>query len=86
MAAAGLHEVIALAGPAASALGLMVYRAMLRLSPAAGHDLLWTSTLASVFAVPNLIPFTYQERRDGPPLRTDGPLALDAARVLGSLR
>ena len=79
---------IALAGPAASAIGLLLCLAMFRLSPAAGalHDLLWACTLGSVFAVLNLIPFTYQERRDGPPLQTDGRLALDAARVLGSLR
>ena len=66
----------------------MICLALLRSSPAAGalHDLLWTSTLGSVFAVLNLIPFTYQERRDGPRLQTDGRLALDAARVLGSLR
>jgi hypothetical protein len=79
---------IALAGPAASAIGLVICLALLRSSPTTGalHDLLWTCTLGSVFAVLNLIPFTYRERRDGPRLQTDGRLALDAARVLSSLR
>ncbi len=34
----------------------------------------------------NLIPFEYQERRDGPRLRTDGRLAPDAIRVARALR
>ena len=53
-----------------------------RLAPRSALD----GTLLSVVAVLNMIPFTYQERRDGPRLQTDGRLALDAARVLGSLR
>lgn len=80
---------IALAGPAAFAIGLAFSLALLTASPITGlvHDLLWTMTLGGVFAVVlNLIPFEYQERRDGPAMQTDGRLALDAARTLGALR
>ncbi|MBA3745933.1 MAG: hypothetical protein H0W96_00315 [Solirubrobacterales bacterium] len=80
---------IALAGPAASAVGLLVSIAMLRASPAAGplHDLIWTTVLGGVFAIVlNLIPFSYEEGRDGRQNNTDGRIALDAARILHALR
>lgn len=78
---------IALAGPAASAVGVVISLAMLHASPTTGfvHHLIWATTLGGTFAVLNLIPFEYQERRDSPPLQTDGRLALDAARTLRAL-
>jgi hypothetical protein len=50
------------------------------------HDLLWATTLGSVLAILNLIPFAYQDRRDGPTHHSDGRLALDAARAIRALR
>lgn len=87
-ARAGDVLLIALAGPAASALGLVCSLALLHVSPADGplHDVIWATTLGGVFAVLNLIPFAYQERSDGPRLHTDGRLALDAARSMHALR
>jgi hypothetical protein len=79
---------IALAGPAASAAGLLVAVPALAAVPEHGiaHGLAWAAVLASAFGVLNLIPMTLQERRGGPNVQTDGRLALDAARVLRSLR
>lgn len=79
---------IALAGPAASAAGLVVAALALAALPDQGiaHGVAWAAVLASAFGVLNLIPLTLRERRDGPSLQTDGRLALDAARVLRSLR
>lgn len=78
---------IALAGPAASLVGVVLGGALLG---AAGggfvYHLLWAATLTGVFGVLNLIPFEFQEQRDGPYLKTDGSLALEAARVLYALR
>ena len=78
---------IAVAGPAASLVGT-VFTAWLFSGAPAGtlRDVLWALTLAGVFGVLNLIPFSFQERRDGPSLRTDGRLALDALRVVRALR
>lgn len=79
---------IALAGPAASAGGLVVSLAALAAAPNGGplHDLLWATTLGSVFAILNLVPFAYQDRRNGPTHHSDGRVALDAARTLRALR
>lgn len=90
-ARAGARDVvlIALAGPAASAAGLVACLVALAAAPPAGivHDLLWAATADSVFAVLlNLIPFGFQERRGGPTLHTDGRVALDAAHALRMLR
>jgi hypothetical protein len=87
-ARAGDILLIALTGPAASAVGLLVSLAMLSASPTTGfaHGVIWATVLGGAFAVLNLIPFAYQERRGGPRMHTDGRLALDAARALHSLR
>jgi hypothetical protein len=57
-------------------------------APAAGtvHDLLWGLVVTSAGGVLTLIPFVFQERRDGPRLRTDGRLALDALKVVRAVR
>jgi Zn-dependent protease len=75
---------IALAGPAASAIGLIVSLELLRSSAATGtvHNLLWAATLDGVFAVFNLIPLAFEEQRGGPSLKTDGRLALNAAQSM----
>jgi hypothetical protein len=79
---------IALAGPAASLVGTMLTAWALSACSPSGvlHDLLWAATLGGAFAVLNLVPITFQEQRDGPPVRTDGRLALDALRVARALR
>jgi hypothetical protein len=78
---------IALAGPAASLIGTFGTAWLLgQTSPGVLHDILWTATLAGAFAVLNLIPIRLQERRNGPVVRTDGRLALDALRVARALR
>jgi len=75
--------VVALAGPAASLLGFALALWAYASVPAVGvvHNLLWCVTLASLGAVLNIIPFEFQERRGGPLLRTDGLVALKAARI-----
>lgn len=79
---------IALAGPAASAVGFMVSVGALAATPAGGllHGFFWATVLGGAFGVLNLIPFSYQDRRGGPTHQTDGRLALDAARTLRALR
>lgn len=80
---------IAIAGPAASAAGLVACLLAFAAAPPDGvvHDLLWAATINSVFAVLlNLVPFGFQERRGGPTLHTDGRVALDAAHALRMLR
>ena len=80
---------IALCGPLASLLGLVV---LIPLYSAAtpgtiGHGLLWAAVFFSAGAVfLNLIPFTIQERRGGRMNRTDGGLALEAAKLIWELR
>jgi hypothetical protein len=78
---------IALAGPAASLAGFLV--TALAFSAAAPHGIvhnaLWSLTFCGLYGVANLVPLTLRERRGGPATRTDGRLALDAARVLRSL-
>ena len=78
---------IALAGPAASLVGTAI-TGWLFASTSAGvvDDLLWAATGAGVFGVLNLVPITFQERRNGPAMRSDGRLALDALRVARALR
>ncbi|HEX5619478.1 MAG TPA: M50 family metallopeptidase [Solirubrobacteraceae bacterium] len=78
---------IALAGPAASLVGTVLTAWALSAAPSSGvlHDLLWTATLAGVFAVLNLVPLTFQERRGGPSVQTDGRVVLDAVRLARAL-
>jgi membrane-associated protease RseP (regulator of RpoE activity) len=79
---------ITLAGPAASLIGV-VGSAWALSAVAAGdvaHALLWAATLGGFFGVLNLVPLTFTEGREGPPVRTDGRLALDAMRVVRALR
>ena len=53
----------------------------------AGGGLLWCATAVSVCATfINLVPMQLQERRDEPPVRTDGALALEALRPARSTR
>jgi hypothetical protein len=79
---------IALAGPAASLAGTVLTALGLAAAPPSGvlRDLLWAATLGGVFAVLNLVPLRLQEGRNGPTIRTDGRLALDALRVARALR
>ncbi len=57
--------------------------AAMSLVPSAGvvHALVWAATLCGAFGVLNLVPFSYEEPRGGPVVRTDGRLALDALAV-----
>jgi Zn-dependent protease len=79
---------IALAGPAASLAGTVLTAWALSAASPSGmlHSVLWAATFAGAFGVLNLVPLTLQEGRDGPPLRTDGRLALDALRVARAWR
>jgi len=79
---------IALAGPAASAVGLVVAIVALGATPvgSVAHGLAWVAVTAGVSGVLNLIPFKFSESGDGTRHPTDGRLALDAARVLYELR
>ena len=78
---------IALAGPAASFVGT-VLTASLFVGASAGvlRDFLWAATFVGALGVLNLIPFTLKERRNGPSMRSDGRLALDALRVVRALQ
>jgi hypothetical protein len=75
---------IALAGPAASLIGLVVCARAWDLHRGGMlGDLLWAATLAGVFgSVLNLVPLTLLERDGRTALRTDGRRALDAWRAL----
>jgi Zn-dependent protease len=80
---------IALSGPLASLLGWVVLIALYSAAvpDTIWHGLLWAAVLWSGFAVIfNLIPLSIQERRGGRMKRTDGGLALDAAKVIWQLR
>ena len=79
---------IALAGPAASAIGTAVAIAALAVAPADGfvHHVVWATVLGGVFGVLNLIPFKYRDRANGPLHQSDGWLALHAARTMYALR
>ena len=78
----------ALAGPAASLLGFALAAWALSAAPDTGllHNFLWAATCCGLFGVLNVVPFVLQERRGGRSLRSDGRLALDAARAGRSLR
>jgi hypothetical protein len=79
---------IALAGPAASLIGLVASIVLLGVAPVHGvaHDLLWAAISCNAFGVLHLLPMNLAQRRDGPHLHTDGRLALEAARTLRALR
>jgi hypothetical protein len=87
---AGAKDVawIALAGPLASLAGAVPLAVAYSAAPGTGvvHGLLWAALLASAFAVLNLMPFRYQDRRGGPTHDTDGRVLLDAVRVWRALR
>ena len=86
---AGARDVllIALAGPAASLLGFVVALWAYSAAPDSGllHDLLWGAIAAGLFGVLNLIPFTLHGKPGETPLRSDGRVALAAARVVREL-
>jgi hypothetical protein len=79
---------IALAGPAASllcaVLGAIALSSSARTSVV--HNFMWAVTAVGLLGVLNLVPFDLQERRGGPRLRSDGRLALEAARASRALR
>lgn len=77
---------IALAGPFASLAGTLAAALLLSAAPGTGavHDFLWAAVACGVFAVLNIVPFEFQERRDGPKRRTDGLVALAALRLTRS--
>ena len=80
---------IALAGPAASLAGAaMTAWALSAVGPSGiVHDVLWAATGYGIFCgVLNLMPISLKDRRDGPTVRTDGRLALDALRVARAFR
>ena len=80
---------IALAGPAASALGAVATALLLGAVGESGwlHDVLWAATLNGIFfTLLNTVPFAVVERRGEAPTRSDGLLALDALRVIIRLR
>ena len=79
---------IALAGPLASLCALLVSAWVYSAAPHTGlaHDVLWATVSVSLCGVLTVIPFTYEERRDGPRFRTDGHLALDALKVVWGTR
>jgi len=79
---------VALAGPAASLLCSALAACALSLAPGTGrgHDFLWATTAIGLLGVLTVVPLAFQERPGGPRLRTDGRLALDAARAVRPLR
>ena len=80
---------IALCGPLASLLGLLIFIPLYSAANPGtiGHGLLWAAVSWSAFGVLiNLIPLNIQERRGSRMMRTDGGLALDAAKVIWQLR
>ena len=79
---------ISLAGPAASACGLVVTAVALAwVPPGLVHDALWVAMLFSVAATLSVVPLAVSRAAPGrPEVRSDGQLALAAARVLWQLR
>lgn len=79
---------IALAGPAASTLALLLSIAALSVAP--GIEVvrlaISCSILLNAFGVLNIIPLAYRNRRKGPVHHTDGRVVLDAVRVMHALR
>ena len=78
---------ITLAGPVASAIGLVLSVLCFSAAPADGflHDVLWAAVFTSVYGILNLIPFKLDDG-DGAPFESDGRMALDALRVIRELR
>jgi hypothetical protein len=75
--------VIALAGPAATAVGLLVsIRLLGGVAPGTfPHALVWQATMAQGFSlVLTLLPVRYSERRGSPRFSSDGAVVLDAFR------
>jgi hypothetical protein len=79
---------IALAGPAASAAGVVLSATALAIAPAHGivHGLLWAMTCLGFVAVLNLIPLSFQDGPDDDVHETDGWVVVRAARTLYALR
>lgn len=79
---------ISLAGPAASACGLVVTAVALAwVPPGLVHDAIWVAMLFSVAATLSVVPLAVSRAAPGrPEVRSDGQLALAAARVLWQLR
>ena len=79
---------IALAGPAASACGLAITAVALAWAPPGLlRDALVIATLCGTVGVIGLVPLPLSRARHGRPAeRSDGQLALEAARVLWQLR
>ena len=79
---------IALAGPAASLLGLVVAMLCFANGPVDGflHDLLWAAVFTSFAGVANLVPITFDADKPGESYETDGRIALSALRVISELR
>lgn len=75
---------IALAGPLASAAGLVVCAVLYAAGPHDGFigGLSWSATLGSLFGVLNLVPLTLVEGSGGRTTRSDGAIALDALRAM----
>ena len=78
---------IALAGPAFSAVALVLTILLYSAAPADGlvHDLLWTAVMVGLFGVLNVIPFRLGGEGKGQSA-SDGRMALDALRVIRELR
>ena len=79
---------IAVAGPLASLCSLVVSAWLFSAAPDTGlvHGFLWAVVALSFGGILTLIPFTFEERRNGPQMRTDGRLALDALKVIWAVR
>lgn len=79
---------VALGGSAASLLACAVAACGLLLGPGSGalHDLLWAAAAMGLLGALPMLPLVFQERPGGPRLRTDGRLALEAARIGRRLR
>jgi hypothetical protein len=74
---------IALAGPAASAVGGAICAlGYASVGEGVAHDVLWAATGFSVLAVVlNLMPFGYRDRVDAQEVATDGHVMLEALRI-----
>jgi hypothetical protein len=79
---------IALAGPFASLAGVALTAVLLAIAPGTAivHGFLWATFLGGVFGTLNIVPFEFEERRDGPAVQTDGRVALQALKVARELR
>ncbi len=79
---------IALAGPAASLIGMVVAVLCFSSAPTDGflHDVLWAVVFVSLAGVGNLVPLTFDANKPGESYETDGRVALSALRVIRELR